>query len=589
MNLSQRLRGFREANNLSQEELATLVGVKPVTILRWENGTSSPNSLAAEKLIKLGFGDIAQAETKYVSTPRILLPSKEQGDLRQAVRSHIKIYGKEYAFNPAPYVINGPENQLPFFEALYKLQEQSSRFCSESEYTRRLSLISSVPETNIVTAQHELERPKTTAKHWNPNYGSHGWHRYIGRFPPQLIRALVNHFQAKRGDTICDPFAGSGTTLVEARLLGMKAVGVEVCPLSSLISRTKSKFPNTTAALEKALAALTHFYKDRWHTFLNNRNASTVSHEEILNRPGNSILAFSNYEKWMTAEALLGTSIVVEFAKTLKGYTRDAICCALSASMRSIGNLDVDVVRAEYSKNPRKNVDVLKLVQRALNRMITDINRMIVTHKDLMSAPNDIRTIQQSVLEADILPGSIDHIITSPPYGVESVSYLRTHLLSYRTLNSILNYDPYSFDEKIIGSEYVKDTESTEPTWDAANYSASFTRFFKHELDGDDSKKFAQRRNMMVHFFDDMVKVARQFHAWLRPGGRLAFVVGNKRLGERIIPTDVIITEIFNSFGFRLNQSIGHKLKCNNSNSEVPWQERIIQDEFAMLFTNTNG
>ncbi len=93
----------------------------------------------------------------------------------------------------------------------------------------------------------------------------------------------------------------------------------------------------------------------------------------------------------------------------------------------------------------------------------------------------------------------------------------------------------------------------------------------------------------MVHFFDDMVKVARQFQRWLRSAGRVGFVVGNKRLGENIIPTDVIISEIFASFGLRLDQSIGHKLKCNNSNSEVPWQERTIQDEFAMLFTKKSG
>lgn len=585
MNLAQRIQEFRSGKNLSLEEFAVLLGVKPVTLLRWETGTSSPTPSDAERLEQLGFGKLDRAETKQVSIPRAELFKDSQIDLRQGIRPHINLNGHSPAFDPAPYVVNGPENQLDFFETLYLLQEQSEPPCSVPEYARRLSLVAAVPELEVKAAQYELEQPKRTAKHWNPNYGSHGWHRYIGRFPPQLIRALINHFGARRGDVICDPFSGSGTTLVESRLLGMSAIGIEVCPLSGMISRTKSQFPASAASLEKTRASLTQFYRDRWDAFAAGRDITAIPHGEIIQRPGNPVSEFANYERWMTPEALLGTSIVVEFARTLRGYNRQAACCALSASMRSIGNLDVDVVRAEYSKEPRKNVDVLRLVQRTLGKMIKAINRMVATHGDLMSGPDDVRLIENSLLDVDLPASSVDHIITSPPYGVESVSYLRTHLLSYRCLQPILDYDPYSFDEKIIGSEYVRETGSTTPTWRAANYSETFERFFRHELADDGSKKFAQRRDMMVNFFDDMVKIARRFRTWLRPGGRVAFVIGNKRLADRVIPTDTIISEIFSGFGLRLDRSIGHKLKCNNSNSEVPWQERTIQDEFAMLFT----
>lgn len=586
MDLSERLQSFRATKKLSQEDLASLVGVKKITVLRWETGTSHPTQSIAERLERIGFGRLDPKETKQISIPRLALNSNGHEGLRKDIRQRISLGETDYSFDPASYVVNGPENQLEFFETLYHLQEHKELPCPANEYARRLSLVSEVQGLCDRTAQRDLENPKRLAKHWNPNYGSHGWHRYIGRFPPQLVRALINHFGARRGEVICDPFAGSGTTLVESRLLGMRAIGVEVCPLSTLISRTKSKFPTSTSSLERIWTNLTQFYGDKWDDFVRGRNISKIAHEEILERVGNPIAIFPNYEKWMTPEALLGTSIVVEFAKGLKNYNRDAVCCALSACMRSIGNLDVDVVRAEYSKMPRRNVDVLRLVQRALKKMIDDINQMLLTHKDLVSEAADIRLLQGSLLEVNIPDASVDHIITSPPYGIESVSYLRTHLLSYRALLPILDYDPYTFDNKIIGSEYVDETKSTEPTWDAANYSKTFISFFKQEATDEGSKKFIHRRNMMVHFFDDMVKVAQQFHTWLRPNGRLAFVVGNKRLGERVIPTDRIITEIFDTFGLRLDQSIGHKLKCNNSNSEVPWQERIIQDEFAMLFTN---
>ncbi len=582
-----RLRKFREEKGLSQHDLANQLGVGKITILRWENGTSKPSPLAAEKLEQIGFGKLGRNETKRVSTPRLMLQLWDRDELRDGIRKSIRIGRQSFDFDPSPYVVNGPEDQIPFFETLYSLQElpASELPSSASEYGRRLSLVATIPELGLSTAQYKLENPRPIANHWNPNYGSHGWHRYVGRFPPHLVRALLNHFGARKGETVCDPFAGSGTTLVESRLLGLKGVGIEISPLSSLISRTKSKFPQSTSSWEKVLEALPRFYHNRWDRFVGNRDVKRLSHNEILDRRGNPIDAFPNYEKWLIPEALLGTSIIVEFALTLDGFARDAVCLALSSRMRSIGNVDVDVVRAEYSRAPRSEVNVLKHVQTALHKMVTDIHEMVTTHRDLLSASGDIQVIEKSLLDANLPSNSVDYIITSPPYGVESLSYLRTHLLSYRCLQPILRYDPYKFDTKVIGSEYTKENGTVKPTLVAGKFSKTFVEFFEGELFRDGSRHTHYRKEMMMYFFDDMAEVAERFHKWLRPGGRVAFVMGNKKIGDHVIPTDRIVAEIFESCGLQLDRVLRHKLKCNNSNSEVPWQERIIQDEHVMIFT----
>jgi tRNA G10 N-methylase Trm11 len=515
-----------------------------------------------------------------------VLKQDKQHELRDAVRKTINIGKKELKFEPSPYVVNGPANQIQFFKKLFELQEIPELPSSEANYVRRLALVASVDGTEIPPAQYQLERSRSILKHWNPNYGPHGWHRYIGRFPPQLIRTLINHFGVKPGEIICDPFAGSGTTLVESRLLGSKAIGIEICPLSSTISRAKSKFPTDASLIEKLLFSLTDFYHARWGDFVGTRDIKRIRHDEIIHRPTNSIPIFANYERWLIPEALLGSSIVVEFIETLDGYDKDLLTCALSSCMRSIGNVDVDVVRAEYRKSPRENVDVLKLVTRALRKMILDIENSLLTHRELISSSDDIEVIESSVLDVELPLGSIDYIITSPPYGVESVSYLRTHLLSYRCLQPILKYDPYMFNEKIIGSEYIRDLSEPEDNDDISLSSKTFTEFFKGIGPKKPSKKFIVRRNMMMGFFEDMSNLAELFSKWLKKNGKLAFVIGNKKLGKDIIPTDTIISEIFEANGLSLDEVISHKLKCNNTNSEVPWQERTIQDEFVMLFTN---
>jgi DNA modification methylase len=50
-----------------------------------------------------------------------------------------------------------------------------------------------------------------------------------GAFPPEIPRRLIRMFSVE-GDTVLDPFAGTGTTLWEAAALGRNAIGVEYAP-----------------------------------------------------------------------------------------------------------------------------------------------------------------------------------------------------------------------------------------------------------------------------------------------------------------------------------------------------------------------
>jgi hypothetical protein len=58
--------------------------------------------------------------------------------------------------------------------------------------------------------------------------------RFVPAIPSHLIDAL-----SYPGQSICDPFCGSGTTIVEALLLGRTAIGFDVNPFAIHIARTK--------------------------------------------------------------------------------------------------------------------------------------------------------------------------------------------------------------------------------------------------------------------------------------------------------------------------------------------------------------
>ena len=532
----------------------------------------------------MGFGVVASGETSIMTVPRLKYhTTKERANAAAKLRDEAIITlgtpDRQMTVLPSPFVRNGPPDQGTFHRRLLDLQVQSK--LPARELYRRLSMVEEVQGVGH-TSQHRLEKPRPVAISWNSNYGSHGWHRYVGRFPSHVIRALLNHFGADSSSVVCDPFTGSGTTAVECRLLGIPFVGIEICPLSAMMTRTKAAFPNDPKQLFDLAKQFLSFYGTKWNTFVANRHISTISHAEILERKGNKIPSFTNAERWFSKEAILGTSIAVEFGMKQEGFAREAVFTALSAKMRSIGNVDVDVVRAEYRKMPRTNVDVGKLVTRQMTKMAGDISASLLTHSELIGAETDITVHQGSVLDINLGEGSVTHIITSPPYGIEAISYLRTHLLSYRSLVAHLHHDPYDTREKTIGSEYLSKIGDEAGVHSKSR--SSTCRAFFNKNQHPDNAKYCQRRAAMMQFCDDMLFVGERMVRWLIHGGQLAFVIGNKRLGDQVIPMDVIVTELFSTCGLQLTDTIRHKLKTNNSNSQVPWQEKIIQEECILLF-----
>jgi hypothetical protein len=76
----------------------------------------------------------------------------------------------------------------------------------------------------------------------------HEFYRYPARFPPRFARAAIEAF-TDPGDLVLDPFVGGGTTLVEARLTGRPAIGSDLNPLATFVSRAKAR-PHSRRELE---------------------------------------------------------------------------------------------------------------------------------------------------------------------------------------------------------------------------------------------------------------------------------------------------------------------------------------------------
>lgn len=68
----------------------------------------------------------------------------------------------------------------------------------------------------------------------------HGLHPYFGKFVPQLVDYFLTR-TLQHAKMVCDPFCGSGTTLVEANSNGKPSLGVDVSPFNVLLCRVKTR------------------------------------------------------------------------------------------------------------------------------------------------------------------------------------------------------------------------------------------------------------------------------------------------------------------------------------------------------------
>lgn len=65
----------------------------------------------------------------------------------------------------------------------------------------------------------------------------HKLHPYLGKYVPQLVEIFLRKFKPQ---IVCDPFCGSGTTLVEANALGLPSIGCDISSFNCLLSKVKT-------------------------------------------------------------------------------------------------------------------------------------------------------------------------------------------------------------------------------------------------------------------------------------------------------------------------------------------------------------
>ena len=152
-----------------------------------------------------------------------------------------KLFGAEVELLPS--VTELFEMELAFLE--YQ-SLQSEELIRKSAYIKSVNSKTTLHfQSNTFKPSFEILTRSSKTKNYFENglfstgYATHSLFPYRGKFHPQLIKSLLNIIGIKNGELVLDPMCGSGTTNIEAALIGINSVAVDISPFCRLMTKTK--------------------------------------------------------------------------------------------------------------------------------------------------------------------------------------------------------------------------------------------------------------------------------------------------------------------------------------------------------------
>jgi len=257
----------------------------------------------------------------------------------------------------------------------------------------------------------------------------HRLHPYLGKFIPQLAEVFLRKYFV-RGQTVLDPFCGSGTTLVQANELGINAVGYDISAFNVLLSRAKTAEYDLNR-MEKEITDILRKTHDS--TQLNpaqvNLDGKRLRHLDMSKTDSEYL------RTWFAPTALKELLTYRYFIETADYEYQDLLKIILSRSARSARlttHYDLDFPKkpqlvSYYCYKHRRQCSPTTSAYKFIHRYSLDTIKRIKEFSKLRTEA------KISVYNEDSRKSSfpeIDGVITSPPY-VGLIDYHEQHVYAY--------------------------------------------------------------------------------------------------------------------------------------------------------------
>ena len=255
----------------------------------------------------------------------------------------------------------------------------------------------------------------------------HGIHPYLGKFVPQLVDYFLNH-DLKGARMICDPFMGSGTTLVQANTRGIPSIGMDVSKFNVMLCNVKTAKYNIGALRKEVNSILAETLS----------RATKNNLDSFVGRPAKVRTDSAYLNRWFHPNALQALLIFKELIP--KHRFQDVLKIILTRSARSsrmIAHYEVDYPKKPYptdyyclkhSKTCHPTKNSMGFIKRYCDDVV---NRLAEFQKVRQSVYT--RALHGDSRTYDFSRTGISHVITSPPY-IGLIDYHEQHRYAYELL-----------------------------------------------------------------------------------------------------------------------------------------------------------
>ncbi len=380
----------------------------------------------------------------------------------------------------------------------------------------------------------------------------HDWYRFVLSFPPHLVRHYLEDFGLTDGATVLDPFCGTGTTVVEAKLRAFRAIGIEASPFPHFASCVKTDWRvNPALLLEKA-------------TEIGRSTQLMLSEQGIDDRipceTGSSAL---RRLPDAAANVLIKDSISpLPLHKTLVLLERinfhqddvehkHLVLALGNALVKTIGNLRF---------GPEVGVGKVKPDVPVISTWLNQVRSMAADLQEVHGAvyPDaEIHLADARNLGGVLAPNSVDAVITSPPYPNEK-DYTRTTRLEsvilgfYEDMTQLRQYKKTLLRSNTRGIYAADDDDKWVSGHAEIQRIAENIERRRVELGKTSGFERMYSRATRL-YFGGMARHLAQLRHVLKPEARLAYVVGDQASYLQVlIRTGELLADVAQELGYEL-------------------------------------
>lgn len=397
---------------------------------------------------------------------------------------------------------------------------------------------------------------------------THCLHSYPAMMIPQVAERLIEKY-GKNANLLFDPYCGTGTSLVEANVRNINAVGTDLNPLARLIAKAK-----TTPINIQTLDLYLKDFND-WIFSLRfgiNKNNSII------------IPKFENIDYWFNKDVQLKLAILKHYIKHIDNESiRNFFYVAFSETVRQSSltrNGEFKLYRISEENLKSFNPDVYGIIENKLSRnrkgLLEYLNKKINNSTSQIHSFNTVFTIPKPILPDN----AVDLVVTSPPYGDSrtTVAYGQFSRLA----NQWLDFpDASKLDNKLMGGKSTVKIEK-------------FGIKILDEIIEQIGDKDEKRVKDVYSFYKDYLSSIKNISKVIKKNGLVCFVVGNRRVKSITLPTNEITAEMFKINEFQHLETIirripNKRMPSKNSPTNVKGKKDTTMNyEYIVVMKKVN-